>query len=141
MAYQSNSSSLEDQGCSSMDSLENQAPPSDSVENQSLPCKSSSKSSLGDDCSTCDSSEGRNTPTNSLQKRQSSSKTDESDSEVLGLDLVRTEQHSSKVGVERNRNQVFVPERDILFPYFKFRFRLSRYRISGRKKAGKFVIL
>ena len=45
------------------------------------------------------------------------------------------------VGVERNRNQVFVPERDILFPYFKFRFRLSRYRISGRKKAGKFVIL
>ena len=43
--------------------------------------------------------------------------------------------------VERNRNQVFVPEQDILFPYFKFRFRLSRYRISGRKKAGKFVIL
>ena len=49
--------------------------------------------------------------------------------------------HRSLVGVERNRNQVFVPERDILFPYFKFRFRLSRYRISGRKKAGKFVIL
>ena len=45
------------------------------------------------------------------------------------------------LGVERNRNQVFVPERDILFPYFKFRFRQSRYRISGRKKAGKFVIL
>ena len=45
------------------------------------------------------------------------------------------------VGVEQNRNQVFVPERDILFPYFKFRFRQSRYRISGRKKAGKFVIL
>ena len=46
-----------------------------------------------------------------------------------------------RIGVERNRNQVFVPERDILFPYFKFRFRLSRYRISGRKKAGKFLIL
>ena len=54
---------------------------------------------------------------------------------------IRVIWYKYKLGVERSRNQVFVAERDILFPYFKFRFRLSRYRISGRKKAGKFVIL
>ena len=43
-----------------------------------------------------------------------------------------------KVGVERNRNQVFVPEWDIWFLSLKFRFRQSRYRISGRKKACNF---
>ena len=31
------------------------------------------------------------------------------------------------VGVERNRNQVFVLERDTLFPYFKFPFRYQSY--------------
>ena len=108
MVYQTNSSSLEDQGCLSMDSLENQAPPPDGMEDQSLSVSAatlesshstvsnSSKSSFGDVCSPCDSSEGCNTPTNSLQKRQSSSQTEESDSEVLGLDLVRTELHLSK---------------------------------------------
>ena len=35
------------------------------------------------------------------------------------------------VGVERSRNQVFVPERNILFPYFKCRFRLSRKTKAG----------
>ena len=105
MVYQTNSSSLEDQGCSSMDSLENQAPPSDEMENQSLPVRAaalesshstvsnSSKNSFEEVCSPCDSSEGCNTPTNSLRKGQSSSTTEESDSEVFGLDLVRTEMH------------------------------------------------
>ena len=95
LAYKSNSSSLEDQGCS-MDSPENQASPLDSMQNQGLPvndaslesshltASTSSRSYFEDDCSG-----GNNTPTNSLEKRQSSSNSQDSDTEVSGLDLVR----------------------------------------------------
>ena len=107
LAYQSNSSSLEDQGCSSMDSLENQASPADSMENpvtngdnysvlndaslesSDLTARNVSKSSFEDNSSPCDSSEGRNTPTNSLEKRRSSTNSQDPDTEVSGLDLVR----------------------------------------------------
>ena len=117
LAYQSNGSSLEeDQGCSSMDSLENQAlPPDDSMENpvtkgdnqsllndaslesSDLTVSNVSKSSFEDNCSPCDSPEGRNTPTNSLEKRQCSTNSQDSDTEVSGLDLVRILLHLSKI--------------------------------------------
>ena len=91
--YQSNSSSLEDQGCLSMDSLENEALHPDRMENQSFhsTVSNTSKSSFENVCSPRDISEGCSTPTNYLEKRESSSsKTEESDSDVSGLDLVRT---------------------------------------------------
>ena len=113
MAYQSNTSSLEveDQGCSSMDSVENQASPLDSLESQSLPVNDSSlESYFEDDCSPCES----NTPTNSLEEGQSSSNSQDSDTEVSGLDLVRmifqtlllydcTYQRSNSLGGLRDR--------------------------------------
>ena len=64
---------------SSMDSLENQALPPDSMAVNAATL------------------EERNTPTNNLEKRQHSSKTHDSDTEVLWLDLVRTELHLSKI--------------------------------------------
>ena len=85
---------VEDQGCSSMDSVENQASPLDSLESQSLPIKDSSlESYFEDDCSPCES----NTPTNSLEEGQSSSNSQDSDTEVSGLDLVRIMLHTSKI--------------------------------------------
>ena len=76
-----------------MDSLENEVPPSDRMENQSFhsTVSNTSRRSFEDVCSPRDSSEGCSTPTNYLEKRESSSsKTEESDSDVSGLDLVRT---------------------------------------------------
>ena len=57
---------------SSMDSPENQALPPDSMAVNAATL------------------EERNTPTNNLEKRQLSSNTQDSDTEVSGLDLVRT---------------------------------------------------
>ena len=106
---------VEDQGCSSMDSVENQASPLDSLESQSLPVKDSSlESDFEDECSPCESSGGNNPPTNSLERGQSSSNSQDSDTEVSGLDLVRmifrtlllydcTYQRSNSLGGLRDR--------------------------------------
>ena len=88
----------EDQGCSSMDSVENQASPLDSLESQSLPVNDSSlESYFEDDCSPCGSLGGNNTPTNCLEEGESSSNNQDSDTEVSGLDLVRIMLHTSKI--------------------------------------------